>query len=132
MKIERAVKIKSETLTRVRDNFNACVCCKATQHELIKRAYEPINSAAAKGLPRWAVSYLRGRFEEMLESLRFSDKQVSGSKIDGIFYSVDSSRPDYYGRHGYDAAGFYFAKKDKDGSGIFWDTPNKEPFFITE
>jgi hypothetical protein len=133
MKLDRAIKIQSDLLLKLKDYYSAA------------RHYQPLSSemnakvgsifrSAPKGTPGHVLSYLRG-YRDALNNALYHDGYggwlVYGGFVDGVFYSTHRDRDDYYEKHGI-ASADYADDGRVTARGHYWWKHGIKPYFTDE
>ena len=135
MKIERALKLRNAAKTRLRDLYSHAEFF-GLDSDSINSSYSEILRDLGRA-PYWVRSYIDG-YRQALTDRLYETALIFGGLVDGEFYSTHSNRPDYYGKHGIDAAdwsnvamnvGHYFDRYRPTETGKY-DRGAFKPFFV--
>lgn len=136
MRIERALKLRDSAKMRLRDLYSAATHFGLPSDD-INIGYSAILADLGKA-PQWVRSYVDG-YRQALTDRLYETALIFGGFIDGEFYSTHSNRPDYYGKHGVDAAdwaaratdiGHYFDRYRELETGRY-DRGEYKPFYVS-
>ncbi len=117
MKIDRALKIRNETKALLADTFNSAFYWRPTSEKLEKQRIVVLGKISSK-TPYWVLAYLDGFWSAKIDSL-YKSTLVFGGFVDGVFYSTNRARPDYYEKHGISSAD-YADNGRVSGRGHYW------------
>ena len=122
MKIETALNHRKRALGAVKSLYSTAPIFGMESADLNQR-YSYIMETVTH-CPAWVREFCDGYRAALQDSL-YADSLMFGGWIDGVFYSVHSARPDYYGKHGISPAD-YADDGRVTGRGHYWKT-TKEP-----
>lgn len=101
-------------------------------HERLREAIADMGKA-----PEWAREYVRG-YQDCLTKALYHTVLIFGGYVDGVFYSVEKDRPDYYEKNGMGPKDWHDRATAK---GHYWQetitktgyqTRGIKPFFISD
>ena len=126
MKLDRAIKLQYQLVSRVNDAYSSARLFKITHEELLKRREQAL--AVPNRTPRHVLDYARG-YAQALDDALYRQHLVFGGYIGDTFYSTHHDRDDYYGKHGVEPAAY-----SDDGlvkrRGHYWADDTSKPFFL--
>ena len=128
MRIETALKRKSEAICQLRDLYSSAAIFGMLSSDINTRVAQIRNETLAK-CPVWAVSEFNGYRQALTDQL-YADSLVYGGFVKGQFLSTHRNRPDYYEKHGVEPSAY------ADGGrvqlrGHYWATTKEpRPFFL--
>lgn len=129
MSLDQALKKRDQLRAALRDVYSAARCYGSTSTELNAARMKVLNAPRFAKCPYWVRAYADG-VNDMLWDFMYRYDLVYGSFVSGKFYTHDSRRPDYYGKHG-------ISPRDVgDRGGHYWaahvDKGDPRPFFTSE
>jgi len=98
MNIDRALRVRDSLKTRVNDLYS-CARLSGMTGDAINSAMQTLRADCPKRTPQWVFSYIDG-YRDALQSDLYANWLVFGGYIDGVFYSNQRKRDDYYEKHG--------------------------------
>ena len=124
---DRVMKLRTELLSRVKEVYQTAQITRQDHRALIQRLQAVYNDPIYRNLPRYAVNYVRGYEQAIMDEL-YRRHLVYGRYIAGRFVSSHSSRDDYYQKLGIEPSewatgtekelseiGHYWAEADQHG-----------------
>lgn len=133
MNLERALKLKGEAITRLRDYYSSALHFGPPAAEMDSKV-AAIRAEVLSGAPRWAIAEFKGYAAALRDSLYYAPTGpgplIYGGFVDGRFLSTYSGRPDYYESNGVEP-GAWAAGGAVQGKGYYWsqfDPPR--PYFV--
>jgi hypothetical protein len=126
MKLERAIELQSQTVTRLRDVISSARIFKSTQETLLQER-ERVFGYLPKTTPSHVHVFCRGYMQALMDSFWNKDL-VYGGHINNVFVSNVRERDDYYEKHGIEPCQFGEAKE----LGFYWASDTTRPYFISE
>lgn len=123
---DRVMKLRTELLRRVKEVYQIAIISRQEHRVLIQRLQAVYNDPIYRNLPRYAVNYVRGYEQAIMDEL-YRCHLVYGRYIAGRFVSTDSSRHDYYGKQGISPSEWAFAtQKELCETGHYWVEADKD------
>mgnify|MGYP003651903458 CR=1 FL=1 len=127
MHIDTALRKRDRCRVTLRDIYTSAAHFYPTSADLLAQRMKA--QTALKGCPAWVTSYIDG-VVYMLDDNLYREHLVFGGFYKETFYSVHSSRDDYYGKHGIKPSAFAVAAEFR---GHYWKPrhgQDPKPFFV--
>lgn len=125
--IKKALSMRSNAVTAVRDLYSTATAFKLTANEINIR-FRAIVGAKLGKAPHWAKSYVEG-YRQCLNDELYRSALVFGCWVDGKFYSNHRNRADYYETQGMSPS-IYSDASDNGTRGHYWMADTSKPYFI--
>ena len=128
MKLETSINRQHEVAQAVREIFEMAKIVGLTSDEINLRLNK-VKSERLKGAPRWVWSHVAG-IEDQIRLDLYSSFLIFGAYVNGVFYSTQRGRSDYYEKHGISPRVF---SEQKSTSGHYWSLPSGKikPFHVS-
>jgi hypothetical protein len=128
MKLDTSLNHRKRAIGRITSLVSVAEWCGMTSAQLTDAYIEIMGTL--HHCPQWVRSYCEGYLDAERVRLR-NTKHVYGGYLDGVFYSTNRSRDDYYQKHGIEP--LQWAEKGKagevQGEGHYW-AHNLKPWFV--
>lgn len=130
---DRVLALRTELLSRVKEAYYTARITKQEHRELLERLAAIYNDPAYSRLPRYAVNYVRGYEQAIMDDL-YRHHLVYGRYLGGRFVSTHSRRDDYYGKQGVSPTEMaLYSVKEASEAGHYWAEASEggvmRPFF---
>ena len=128
MKLDTSLNHRKRAIGRITSLVHMAEICGMTSAQFTDDYIEIMGTL--HHCPQWVRSYCEGYYDAERDRIR-NAKHVYGGYLDGVFYSTNRSRDDYYQKHGIEP--LQWAEKGKTGElknvGHYW-VHNMKPWFI--